>query len=287
MTDGRRSRWIASDVDLLASSMGEGLLDQFGAAGVGVWHAFTLACKRGLVPGQIRVRDDADALAQLGMAGCRLHDNDGNEWQLEALWTYLGHMKHVRRTRSARGTKIEWTRFADLEHDVKRQKEREKKARSRAMNSGDIDGTESGHATLDSDRDRDSDKTEVLAPTARVEKVELVPMSTAVPEAKKERPRDPVWDALIEVCGVDAKTIPVSKRGAYGKAVKELKGVDATPDEIRRRGANYVRRWGADKLTPSALVSHWAEVAQAPTNGVARTTTDVQAWLDKTTGANR
>ena len=85
---------------------------------------------------------------------------------------------------------------------------------------------------------------------------------------------------MIGKSAIDTKSIPDSKRGAYGRVVKELKEVNATPDEVRRRAGNYVRRWGAEKLTPTALLSHWAEMDREPRNGVAKNADDVKAWLE-------
>lgn len=73
------------------------------------------------------------------------------------------------------------------------------------------------------------------------------------------RPMDPIWDTLLEVCGVKAgDKITPPARGAYNKAVKDLKAVGATPEEIRRRARIFAVRWG-DKITPTALVRRWNE----------------------------
>lgn len=73
------------------------------------------------------------------------------------------------------------------------------------------------------------------------------------------RAADPIWDTLLEVCGVKAgDKITSSARGAYNKSVKDLKAVAATPEEIRRRARAFAVRWG-DKITPTALVRRWNE----------------------------
>ena len=78
---------------------------------------------------------------------------------------------------------------------------------------------------------------------------------------KPERPRDPIWDTLMEVCGIETTAIPKSARGAYNRAVKELREVGATPEQIRNRAARWHKVYAGATLTPTALVKHWASLA--------------------------
>lgn len=286
MTDRRRSQWIRQDVDLITSDLGDGILEQFGAPGMVAWVAFQLACKRSPVQGQIRYGSEADCLAQLGLVGIRLRNEHDEEWTLDELWTYLARFKHVSRRRSRRTTDVIWTRFAENQESARRDSQAEQKARSRAI----ITETEPGQTGAVSrpdktGQDRDKDRTEPLAPAvADALPVEVLPIASK-PEPKKPRARDLVWDALMAACSIDSADVTDSKRGAYGKAVKDLRRVargrsDAElATEIERRAGNYVRRWGAEKLTPTALVAHWAEVNAAPKNGIAKNADDVAAWL--------
>lgn len=73
-----------------------------------------------------------------------------------------------------------------------------------------------------------------------------------------DRPRDLVWDALLEACGI-AGQVPASARGAYGKAVKDLREVGASPVAISARAQVFRRRWPEASLTPTALARRWAE----------------------------
>lgn len=79
--------------------------------------------------------------------------------------------------------------------------------------------------------------------------------------------RNPIWDALVEIFGDAQKTAP--ERSNWGKCVKNLKAVDATPEEMRVRAARYSAKYGRDRLTPNALVSHWSEFASDPPRGTA------------------
>lgn len=73
------------------------------------------------------------------------------------------------------------------------------------------------------------------------------------------RKRDEIWDTLLEVCGLAGQEPTKSARGAWNRAAAELRGVKATPDEIRARAAAFRRRWPDVSLTPNALARRWAE----------------------------
>lgn len=77
--------------------------------------------------------------------------------------------------------------------------------------------------------------------------------------AAKTRTRKPdlFWDELLRVCGVDSAAITKSARGAYNRAVQEIKQTGAAPDEIQRRASEYLRKFPNAALTPSALAKNW------------------------------
>lgn len=95
---------------------------------------------------------------------------------------------------------------------------------------------------------------------------ELFEPSTPPPEkpvaaAKKPRaPRqpDPVFDAIAEVCGMAGKVNDMNA-GQIAVAKKNILQCSpgVTPDEIRRRAANYRHLWPSMSLTPTALAKHW------------------------------
>src|SRR5689334_4739104 len=91
-------RWLAIDADIMGKPFTLDLYHQFGWTGVGTWVAFLCACKRSRTPGTIRFLNQADALAQLGLLGLDLIDNDGKEWSLDDFWTFTGRKKQTRRT---------------------------------------------------------------------------------------------------------------------------------------------------------------------------------------------
>lgn len=81
---------------------------------------------------------------------------------------------------------------------------------------------------------------------------------------KKPRKRDEIWDAVIQSCGLEGEKPTESARGAWNRAVSQLKKVDATPDEIHARAKAYRRKWPNISLTPSALARNWSECVAKP-----------------------
>jgi hypothetical protein len=80
----------------------------------------------------------------------------------------------------------------------------------------------------------------------------------------KGRAKDPIWDALLAVCGLKDSTPTTSERGAWNKAVQSLRAVNATPSEIQARAIAYRKKWPSVSLTPTALARRWSEcVAKA------------------------
>jgi hypothetical protein len=84
----------------------------------------------------------------------------------------------------------------------------------------------------------------------------------STPAVKKERLPDPVWDAVMDVCGIDQTTLNQSERSKYGGCCKLLKESQATSDEIYVRAQRYRKRYEGIVLTPAALVNHWSSLSQ-------------------------
>lgn len=96
--------------------------------------------------------------------------------------------------------------------------------------------------------------------------VRLTP-TRPVPEEKKPlapdkpaRPPDPVFEAIIQACGLDLDELTKSARGAANKAAKELREVGATPDGIRARAKVHRKRWPDAECTPSSLAKNYAQL---------------------------
>jgi DNA-binding Lrp family transcriptional regulator len=71
--------------------------------------------------------------------------------------------------------------------------------------------------------------------------------------------RDALWDALEAATKIKPEAI--GERSLFGKCVKELLELDATPEEVKRRAAQWPKRYSGATLTPRALLMHWGELA--------------------------
>lgn len=74
-----------------------------------------------------------------------------------------------------------------------------------------------------------------------------------------QRKPDHLWDAVMVACGVEPADITDASRGAYNRAVGDLRKLDVLPDEVHHRAAAYRLRWPDASLTPTALARRWAE----------------------------
>lgn len=178
--DGRRSQFIIIDSHIMASNTMGGILDQFGPCGSALWFAYLTACKRNLVQGQITVSSDADTLAQLGLHGIRLVNDNGDAFTLDAFWTYLGRMKKVSRTPRGRAVNIRCTGWERWQSTSARDLKRERMRSSRAGNTGtDLhDAATNTDTETDTGDDTDTDtKTDLSPPPlAVVQDLPLLPV---------------------------------------------------------------------------------------------------------------
>ncbi|MDA8210205.1 MAG: hypothetical protein M0Z92_14560 [Actinomycetota bacterium] len=86
-----------------------------------------------------------------------------------------------------------------------------------------------------------------------------VPDVLPSPRPRSRQP-DPLWDALIEACEIDASRITKSARGAYNKAVSELRALGATPEEVAVAAEILRRTWKEGQITPTVLARRWPEI---------------------------
>jgi len=79
-------------------------------------------------------------------------------------------------------------------------------------------------------------------------------------DSGKARARNPVIDVLACIDGSQLDEITGPAWAAAGKALSQIKAVtpDVTPDEIRRRSANYRTKYRDATISPLALAKHWA-----------------------------
>lgn len=96
------------------------------------------------------------------------------------------------------------------------------------------------------------------------------PQGTLAPAEppRKPRPRDPIFDALTDACGLDPGELTKSARGAVNAAVKQLRDIGASPDQIAARARQHARLWPDATITPTSLAKNYAQLsANAPRAG--------------------
>ena len=104
-------------------------------------------------------------------------------------------------------------------------------------------------------------------------------------DGQMPRERDLLWEALVEVCGADSSEMTNSERGRYNKALKELKEVNARPEDIKARAGRYRMKFPGADLTPTALVAHWSALKSGGARpnpfgpGEVVETENMQHWL--------
>lgn len=80
---------------------------------------------------------------------------------------------------------------------------------------------------------------------------------TAAAAPKAARPRDGLWDAIVDACHIDPDSLTSSARGPIATAKKQLTEVGATPAEVATRARRFREEYPRMTLTPTALVKHW------------------------------
>jgi hypothetical protein len=75
--------------------------------------------------------------------------------------------------------------------------------------------------------------------------------------ARRERPRNEVWDALAEVFGQPATQ---GERAHFGKVCRELRNAGASGPEVLRRARRARAEW--PKATVAAVSKHWTQLGR-------------------------
>ena len=171
----------------------------------------------------------------------------------------------------------EWQQSRD-EVEAKREEARIRKAEWRARNAAEKQAKDTGHNGTDAEQEVGTNEPVPLLREQSTESRDLESQraeSLLKADAKKSkpakekadsvstRPRNVIWDAVVEVCAIDMTSVPDGQRHLIGKVVAELAGLDTSPEEIRARGAIYKRKFPDFPLTPSALLKQWAGLTEA------------------------
>ncbi len=93
---------------------------------------------------------------------------------------------------------------------------------------------------------------------------EKKPKAKAKPqEPKKPRPRDPIWDAWVEIWWPTGVPASPQSRAAINRQVKDLKDMGAKPEQILQRITAWPDKFDGITCTPEAVVKHWGVLAGA------------------------
>ena len=76
-------------------------------------------------------------------------------------------------------------------------------------------------------------------------------------ETKRKRKADPLFDAIVEACSINALRLTTSSRGALNRAAKELREVGADPDQVLDAARAYRLKYPEAAITPQALAKHF------------------------------
>ncbi len=78
--------------------------------------------------------------------------------------------------------------------------------------------------------------------------------------ASERRQPDRLFEAMCAACGQDPKRVTSAERGRINKALKDLRSVEATPEQIAAAAAQYARIYPNATLTPTAMAAHWSKL---------------------------
>lgn len=113
-----------------------------------------------------------------------------------------------------------------------------------------------------------SDRDDRTFPTAHLtdERKSHVTLAAGSEEPPAGRPRDPVWDELVEQFGAVAPRTNAHAR--RNKAVADLKRLGADVDGIRRAVRTWPRVFAGATLTDVALATHYPQLSRRPASVV-------------------
>lgn len=106
------------------------------------------------------------------------------------------------------------------------------------------------------------------------------PLASGSADRRGSRGRDEIWEATLTVCGLSGSTPTSTERGAWNRAVHDLRAVEATVEEIHRRARAFRSRWPGATLTPSALARRWNEVVASTDPAAALDLSGVEEFPD-------
>ena len=104
----------------------------------------------------------------------------------------------------------------------------------------------------------------VPASVSNQDRPETVPLSkterSVRTNTKSDRKPDLLFDAVCKVCGHDIKRLTSAERGRINRALKDLRAVQATPEQIETAAKRWRQMYPNATLTPTAIASHWSRL---------------------------
>jgi DNA-binding transcriptional regulator YhcF (GntR family) len=94
------------------------------------------------------------------------------------------------------------------------------------------------------------------------ENVEPENTLAATPPKSERRVKDDLFETIAEACGISLTGITRTARGQLNKAVKELREVGATSEQVKHKAKAYRAQYPNATLTPTALIKHWSSFAE-------------------------
>lgn len=88
--------------------------------------------------------------------------------------------------------------------------------------------------------------------------------SASAKPTRRPRKPDPIWDTVLDSCGINPAEMTQSLRGSTNKAVKQLKDIGATPEGVKARARRHLEIWPNVTLTPSSLAKNYALLGADP-----------------------
>jgi hypothetical protein len=92
--------------------------------------------------------------------------------------------------------------------------------------------------------------------------------------------RDALFDTMCAVCNHDPARLTSSERGRINKALKLLREVNATPDEIRGAATAWAIKYPRATLTPTAIAAHWSTLQRRTVRTFEEADPDLEAIRD-------
>lgn len=126
--DKRRRQYFPLAVTFAHGNTGVRLKKRFGRDGLLVWVCYLTACKTNWIQGQFSYTSEPDGWTKLGLYGYE------PEFSLSTFFTFTGHLKQTRRTRSGDLVDVICTQWEAWNKEFKRDRDASEKSRKRGGN---------------------------------------------------------------------------------------------------------------------------------------------------------